>query len=99
MPTITTYVCDLSGFSSTDRSLFATIEIKSEFVFVFGGYSQTKKEARLVHIEVAKRLGLTFPPKVPEANPVPEVSFEGQLKALLRDWVAEIAQEVVDENQ
>lgn len=107
MPIITTYVCDVTGFSSTKKEDFAEIQISGHY-WEDGNQqykTQLKRIDKMVKKEVAIKLGLALPntrmqeeeKRIAEEAQV-SVSFEGQLKALLKDWVADIAQEVVDEN-
>lgn len=93
MAIVTTYVCDVSGVSGTDRKDFCDIEISNKIYSAFGdGFcSQTKTDKRIVHKDVAKRLGLTFEKKE-EAEKIPEVTFESKLKTLLQDWVGDLVQ-------
>jgi hypothetical protein len=105
MPIITTYVCDVTGFSSTKKEDFAEVEITGRY-WEDGKQqykTQLRKVEKLVKKEVAIKLGLAMPnARMAEAEKaeaeaaVASVTFEGQLKALLKDWVADIAQEVVD---
>lgn len=99
MPQIITYVCDISGKSSTDRSEFADITLLASYHETPGQpYKTSYKQEKLIHKDVLVKLGLTLPKphtEAEEAAAAPAVSFEAQLKSLLRPWVEEVAQEIV----
>lgn len=100
MPQIITYVCDISGKSSTVAADFAEVKVSSQYYETEGArYKTGHSIEKLVHKEVLAKLGLTLPKpstEAEEAAAAPAVSFEAQLKSVLRPWVEEIAQEIVD---
>lgn len=106
MAVITNYVCDVSGVSSNDKEDFIQVEIYpkefAKYQHNSTGYKEISQPniTKLISKKVAQNLGL-WAPKVPDPEDSirPEVSFEGKLKVLLRDYIKEVAQEVVDENQ
>ena len=93
MSIVTTYVCDISGKSGTDKNEFVKVDISS---MVQDVYQSKINISKLIHIDVAKRLNLT-PLKKDEPAP-PEVSLEGKLKALLVEYVDSIVGDAVSEH-
>ena len=99
MAVITTYVCDVSGISSADKSEFVQVMLQASVfqksIHHQGGYKHDHKPQviRIVYKDVAVRLGLVnhneFDIKAVE---VPEITFEGKLKALLEDHVTDLVQ-------
>lgn len=107
MPIVTTYVCDISGYSSNHKSDFVEITISGRYRETpQTGYDiQAVTITKFVHKPVANKLGFMTPNRSMDEATKKEaeqaqasVSFEGQLKLLLKPWVEEIAQEVVDSN-
>jgi hypothetical protein len=89
MGTVVTYVCDVSGKSSNVAHDFVEVHIDSYNKKTHDRVKITK----LVHVDVAKKLGLT-PPAKSEVAP-PEVSLEGKLKALMVEYVDSIVEDAV----
>jgi hypothetical protein len=89
MAVVTTYVCDVTGKSGTEKTDFVDVEIKAQSYErrseAYVSALPAKYIKKLVHIDVANKLGLVDPPK--DQPTQPEVTFEGKLKALLEDFV------------
>lgn len=101
MAVVTTYVCDVSGVSGTDKSDFVTVEIKSYQHFPSSGGTSYGSQcavsvAKLVTKDVATKLGLTQPPKVKEEPAQPQVTFESSLTVLLTDYIKGLVYEEVE---
>lgn len=103
MAVITTYVCDITGHSSQDKSDFVEVTITSKSYSkpttssTYGvdkdGYTWAAGKAvtKFISKEAAVKLHLgAYLPK-PEENPNPVPSFESQIATLIRDYVTEIA--------
>lgn len=93
MGIVTNYVCDVSGKTGTDRSQFVDVTIKAS---ACGNYYNKVNIDKIIHIDVAKRLNLVLPEK--GETPQPEISLEGKLKALLVEYVDQIAADAVQAN-
>lgn len=97
---ITTFVCDVTGVQSQDKSQFVDITITaagySEYNRGSGVYSSglgEKVTSKFVHKDVANKLCLLELPKSAEA--VPEPTFESKLQTLLADYINELVYEEV----
>lgn len=101
MAIVTTYVCDVSGKASQDKTEFVEVTVSAVGYYTVQGtgpYIQqdTKKtQTKFVHKDVAGKLALLNPPKGEEAQPEP--TFESKLATLLREYVEEIAYEAGSE--
>lgn len=93
MAIVTTYVCDVSGLSGTDKKDFIDVRISADNSNVPGiGYSQRQLViTKLLHISVARKLNLVSIPNGEELQP--EVTIESKLAALMKDYIQEIAYE------
>lgn len=94
MAAVITYVCDVSGKSSLDKSDFVEVAVNATACYKSttsnSGYCNfgPVKINKLVHNDVAQKLGLYA--GVKDVPIYPEVTFEGKLKALLDDYVGDI---------
>lgn len=99
MATIITYVCDVSGVSGTRKEDFAEVSISTLSYTTHASGATTRSNlaqpVKLIHNDVAKRLGLLPPPKPPE-EPLAEVTFESKLSALLKEWTEDLVQTHLD---
>lgn len=98
MAIVTTYICDVSGKSGSNKEDFIQVEIIST-VYKANNYSQggygsdrTTSATKLVSREVALKLNLVPAKTIEEAQP--EVTFESKLTTLLKDYISDL---VVDE--
>lgn len=100
-----TYVCDVSGVSSSDLTQFIRIKIHSEthklkqnataysaavYEVPYGGLTVTK----LIHKDVATKLNLL--PNVKEEDKQPEMTFESKLQVLLKEYIDDAVYESVE---
>ena len=98
MAIVTTYICDISG-KQGDKKDFVRVEVQSTCEDTAGYQygSHTKRINKVVHYEVALKLGLINPRRndvAPEATP----TFESQLSSLLKDYIADLVyDEVADQ--
>lgn len=96
MAIITTYICDVSGVTG-DRKDFVEVSIGSKYTQPNGYQGYGNKIEKLVHKDVAVKLGLVDACRYKsDAENPPAITFEGKLKALLEDHVAELVQEHLD---
>lgn len=98
MATIITYVCDVSGVNGTNKEDFVDVKISSTYYEPFGDSFSGRnfnQPVKLIHKDVAKRLGLLPPPKSPEEAPA-EVTFESKLVALMKEWTEDLVQTHLD---
>lgn len=100
MSIVTTYVCDVSGKNGTNREDFVDVQIATteHYKYAHNGVVQRQSPTtvvKLVHKEVAIKLNLIKAAK--DEAPVPEVTFEGKLKALLTEYVDSIVADSVAE--
>lgn len=99
MAIVTTYVCDVTGRNGTNREDFIDVEIKAReqeaHQYSSNGFRQkgVMTIQKLIHRDVAAKLNLL---SVAVAEAEPEVSFEGKLKTLLKDYVADLVQDHLD---
>ncbi len=97
MAVITTFVCDVSGFTSTVKSDFVEVTIqaigytKSMGDSYYQDSNRKKTTTKLVSKAVADKLNLIHPAKDVEAQPEP--TLESKLLTLMRDYIQEIAYE------
>ena len=101
MAIITTYVCDVTGKSSQDKTEFVEVTISANGFWsnnpgVFFAEGSTKKSTtKFLHKDVAAKLGVLL---VKKDEPVqPEPTFESKLVTLLKDYVEDIAYEFATE--
>lgn len=96
MAIVTTYVCDVTGKSGTEKPDFVEVSIvATQFQYQSSGYCSQFKAAdikKLVHKDVAQKLNL-YHYEDAKNTVQPEVTFEGKLKALLEDFVQEIVED------
>lgn len=105
MGIVTTYVCDISGKSSQDKTEFVEITITG---CGFGDYNKDYPDKqrnyyqdvnnkkivnKFVYKDVAEKFGLI---KAKEETSSPEVTFESKLIALLQDWKDSIVEEATE---
>ena len=95
MAKITTYVCDISGVSDTKMDNFVEVVIKVK-EFGKGYYNNNELIEKLVHYDVALKLGLVKPRTKEEEVP-PTPTLESQLTALMKDYVADLVYDAVAE--
>ena len=96
MAILTTYVCDVTGRASDNKEQFISVEVGVTSFKNYGfGHSSSKINTitKLVHFDVANKLGL-IPPKK-EDEPQPQVTFESQLTTILKDYINDIVYEEV----
>lgn len=98
MSIVTTYVCDVSGKNGTNREDFVDVQISANGHYrtsptTTTGYTPLRIN-KLVHKDIAIKLNLY---SAPPDTPVPEVTFEGKLKALLTEYVDSIVADSVAE--
>ena len=93
MGVVTTYVCDVSGVSSTNKDEFVELSI--------GVHATGDNRHRVygqnylyVHQDMAIKLGL-LGVKKDEVAP-PEPTIEEKLTTLLKEFISDVAQDVVD---
>lgn len=93
MAVVTTYVCDVSGVSGTDKKDFIDVKIVADSSNVPGlGYQQRQLVInKLLHISVARKLNLVNVANGEELQP--EVTIESKLVTLMKDFIQEIAYE------
>jgi hypothetical protein len=101
MAVVTTYVCDVSGKSGTERKDFVDVQISATHHipsphYASGHVTSSVNVKKLIHKYVAAKLNLLLPQEQ-EKSEAPEVSLEGKLKALLKDYVAELVEEHMEE--
>ena len=96
MAIVTTYVCDVTGFSSNNEKEFVTVSLSTRWnehpVY-------NKRELiikRLVHLPVAKKLGLVNP-VTDEDKEVATPTFESQLSILLKNYIDNMVYDSVTE--
>lgn len=91
MAIVTTYVCDISGASSTEQSDFMRVQITSSPIS--GTSYETQNKIMFLHNEVATRLGFK---KVPRNQEQPKpVSIEDQLIELIGGIVSDQVHDAV----
>lgn len=100
MAIVTTYVCDVTGKSGTERADFVEVKISADeaykHVHMSSGYAvRNLLIKKLIHKDVAAKLNLLA--DVPEAKAEPEVSMEAKLKVLLKDYVAELVDSAMED--
>lgn len=97
MAIVTTYVCDVSGKASQDKTDFVEVTINAhEFHSIGAGTAYVKQDTKktqtkFIHKDVAGKLALLNPAKGEDAQPEP--TFESKLATLLKDYIEEIAYE------
>lgn len=91
MAIVTTYVCDVTGKTGESKDQFVDVSINSKLTN--GSYSLNRQHEikKLVHIDVAEKLGLLS--QLKGVTQQPEVTFEGKLKVLLEDFVQSIVED------
>lgn len=96
MSIVTTYVCDVSGKSGTDRTEFIDVAIEAYRYRSPSGYrfKQNNNASKLVHIDIARRLNLLDEDK---ENPVPEITLESRLSALVGEMVVAYVDDAVSD--
>ena len=95
MAIVTTYICDISG-KQGDRKDFVNVSLKStpENTSGYGAYHYTTEIKKLVHYDVAVKLGILDPrsdSELPEQVP----TFESQLSVLLKDYIVGVVYDEV----
>jgi len=99
MGIVTTYICDISG-KQGDKKDFVNVVLKStpESTIGYGGaYLATTTINKFVHYDVAVKLGI-LNPRSKDVAPEQVPTFESQLSALLKDYIADLVyDEVADQ--
>jgi len=99
MSIVTTYVCDVSGKNGTNREDFVDVQISATEYWKVGQHAASTKTpvkvSKLVCRDIALKLNLI--PVAKDDPVVPEVTFEGKLKALLTDYIDTIVADSVAE--
>jgi len=95
MAIVTTYICDISG-KQGDKKDFVNVSLKSvpENTTGYSAYAHTTEIRKLVHYDVAVKLGILNPrskDEIPEQIP----TFESQLGVLLKDYIADMVYDEV----
>jgi len=101
MAIVTTYVCDVTGKSGIERKDFVDMQISAmhhvPYPHMATGHTiQAVTVKKLVHKDVAEKLNLLLPPEQDKSE-APQVSFESKLKTMLKDYVAELVEEHMEE--
>lgn len=96
MAVVTTYICDISGKSGSDVKDFVEVDISGTWQAHPRTYNKVKRIKKLIHIDTAYKFGLVNEATAPSPTPVQEITFEGKLKALLEDHVANLVQDHLD---
>ncbi len=96
MAIVTTYICDITG-KTGEKKDFVEVVIRGTYTLTNGCSTNAPEIKKLVHKDIALKLGI-IPAKVYDnaATTLPEVTFEGKLKALLEDYVSELVQNHLD---
>lgn len=98
MAVITTYVCDVSGVSGTDKKDFVTVKIMADGTFENNTAYHSRRFCnieKLLHKDVAIKLGFKLPQ---DKEVVPEVTLENKLLLLLKDYVNDIVVDSMSNN-
>lgn len=100
MGAVTTYICDVSGKQGQDKSEFVGVRITSTLYNANGqtnnySGSSTPTIEKLLHREVALKLGLLLPKK--DEPPQPAITLESQLTTVLKDYIAGLVHDEVSD--
>jgi len=90
MAIVTTYVCDVSGVSGTDKKDFVEVRIDTD---ISKSYYDRITINKLIHRDVALRLNLVKPQGAEVKQPEP--TFESKLTTLLTDYIHDLVYEEV----
>ena len=97
MAVVTTYVCDVTGFSSNNEKEFISVGLKTYYK-EHPVYNKRDLDInRLVHLPVAKKLGLVHP-ITDEDKEVATPTFESQLSILLKSYIDDLVYESVEDD-
>lgn len=90
MAIVTTYVCDVSGVTGTDKKDFVEVRIDADL----GKASYDRITInKLIHRDVALKLNLVKPKSDEKQQPDP--TFESKLTTLLTDYINDLVYDTV----
>lgn len=95
MGIVTTYICDISG-KQGDKKDFVNVVLKStpENTAGYNTYNASTTISKFVHYDVAVKLGI-LSPRSKDVAPEQVPTFESQLSALLKDYIADLVYDEV----
>lgn len=101
MGIVTTYVCDVSGFTDPDKSKFVSVRLQPQGFESDGSnsYEGLGQVDKLISRDVALRLGLIKPNTAKGEVAQPELTFESKLSTLLKDYIDDLVYDAVQDQR